>query len=968
MGYLLKEVLKTLCGVNQWSYAVFWKIGYQNPELLIWEECYYESIPSPTLPPIAAIGSSGLVLEEWEASCVSAEHRNLLAIARPDVLVPSLVDKMMMCSPIKVVGQGLVGRAAFTGKYLWVLSENYAREAYPPEVQNEVCQQFSAGIKTVAIIPILSHGVVQFGSSLAIMENVAFVNTVKSLMLQLGCVPGALLSDNYTAKEHPPMIGAAVFPEKSISADPSGNYKVKDSVPSLADGSYRCYQQSIPSQAVGSHFTFKQIENNLHGNSSTFQTPNLTQNIARSSLNGPCLPNIIPGTKPGRLLSNLLEIEETRAEVISLNPHTHLSQQESLYNHRSKFGEQPPVGPSSTNYSNSRINDAQRLPNAVLQERANNYLSNSCGIRMSQQLSANGNQSSSAGQLQTGGSDPRSSPNLCSLLNVHKSAGIDVSCTRLPGIGINAGPSETEVSTSKPMDHLTLNHLLLQSSGFRRHSHNDEGSQTELPQRNGTIENNLFQALNIPSAPLDEQMSLSEKFYGLDYNNQKPEYGNESSRSKSATNENDYAQPPSGDDLFDILGMDFKKKVFSDSWNNFYNHEPDTNKNTSIDDMVTSLNPWDADPDLYSFDGGNSDSGIFSVTGTDHLLDAVVNKARIALNQSSDESASCKTTLTKINGSSVPIASPSYGQVSISDQKQGEFCGLPKPLAKLAPVGSCSFKSECNKDTKSYSQANSVYGSQINSWVEQGDSTKHNNSASTAYSKRPDEVSKLNRKRLKPGENPRPRPKDRQMIQDRLKELREIVPNGAKCSIDGLLERTIKHMLFLQGVTKHADKLKQIGESKLDVQIASKDPGMLLGHNFEGGRTWAYEVGSQSMVCPIIVEDLNAPRQMLVKMLCEERGLFLEIADMIKGLGLTILKGVMETLNDKVWARFAVEANRDVTRVEVFLSLVHLLEKTGKRSAASGNGAHNDNMNMTVQQHFPQAAPVSASGRSCSLH
>lgn len=42
-------------------------------------------------------------------------------------------------------------------------------------------------------------------------------------------------------------------------------------------------------------------------------------------------------------------------------------------------------------------------------------------------------------------------------------------------------------------------------------------------------------------------------------------------------------------------------------------------------------------------------------------------------------------------------------------------------------------------------------------------------------------------------------------------------------------------------------------------------------------------------------------------MLCEERGLFLEIADVIRGLGLTILKGIMETRNDKIWARFAVE-------------------------------------------------------------
>ena len=48
-------------------------------------------------------------------------------------------------------------------------------------------------------------------------------------------------------------------------------------------------------------------------------------------------------------------------------------------------------------------------------------------------------------------------------------------------------------------------------------------------------------------------------------------------------------------------------------------------------------------------------------------------------------------------------------------------------------------------------------------------------------------------------------------------------------------------------------------------------------------------------------------------MLCEERGLFLEIADIIRGLGLTILKGVMETRNDKIWAQFAVE----VTHIQI---------------------------------------------------
>lgn len=77
-----------------------------------------------------------------------------------------------------------------------------------------------------------------------------------------------------------------------------------------------------------------------------------------------------------------------------------------------------------------------------------------------------------------------------------------------------------------------------------------------------------------------------------------------------------------------------------------------------------------------------------------------------------------------------------------------------------------------NGDTNS-----SIISSQIASWTEDLGKTEYANNKS----KRPDdEIGKSNRKRLKPGQNPRPRPKDRQMIQDRVKELREIVPNGAK--------------------------------------------------------------------------------------------------------------------------------------------------------------------------------------------
>ncbi|KAK8951159.1 Transcription factor LHW [Platanthera zijinensis] len=138
--------------------------------------------------------------------------------------------------------------------------------------------------------------------------------------------------------------------------------------------------------------------------------------------------------------------------------------------------------------------------------------------------------------------------------------------------------------------------------------------------------------------------------------------------------------------------------------------------------------------------------------------------------------------------------------------------------------------------------------------------------------------------------------------------------------------------------------------------IISKNGGVLLKDNFQGGATWAFEVGSQPMTCPIIVEDLNPPREMLVEMLCEERGFFLEIADLIRGLGLTILKGVMEARKDKIWARFAVEANRDVTRMEIFLSLVRSLEPT----ICGGAPRHSINSNKTQHKIFdPACIPVS---------
>jgi hypothetical protein len=53
------------------------------------------------------------------------------------------------------------------------------------------------------------------------------------------------------------------------------------------------------------------------------------------------------------------------------------------------------------------------------------------------------------------------------------------------------------------------------------------------------------------------------------------------------------------------------------------------------------------------------------------------------------------------------------------------------------------------------------------------------------------------------------------------------------------------------------------------VKIIDKESGVVLKDNPEagknGGATWAYEVAGQTMVCPIIIEDLSPPGQMLVE-------------------------------------------------------------------------------------------------------
>ncbi|WVZ61419.1 hypothetical protein U9M48_011296 [Paspalum notatum var. saurae] len=159
--------------------------------------------------------------------------------------------------------------------------------------------------------------------------------------------------------------------------------------------------------------------------------------------------------------------------------------------------------------------------------------------------------------------------------------------------------------------------------------------------------------------------------------------------------------------------------------------------------------------------------------------------------------------------------------------------------------------------------------------------------------------------RCRKAELQRPRPRDRQLIQDRMKGLRELIPNASKCSIDALLGKTIAYMLFLQSVSAKAEMVQKTLENKY--------------HN---------ETRKQLDSCPLRVEELNQPGHLLIEMLCEDYEVFLEMAHVLKNLEVSILKGVLEHRSDKLWARFVIEQASDgFNQMQILCPLMHLLHR-----------------------------------------
>ncbi|KAL8101161.1 hypothetical protein AgCh_033152 [Apium graveolens] len=367
-----------------------------------------------------------------------------------------------------------------------------------------------------------------------------------------------------------------------------------------------------------------------------------------------------------------------------------------------------------------------------------------------------------------------------------------------------------------------------------------------------------------------------------------PEFSQESQESlvntselKAKTNHMDACETcfrfTAGCELFEALGPSFKKQDTNSQW------ETDKTNNGAL---------------VQISDGRTSNSNHMMINnGAEHLLEAVVANVCQSVSDVKCENSKLKTVepLLTVENILEPCISdnPTVGSANYSYDRS-------------SLVEDCLSFSEVydNKPLKGISSASP--------------------STCSEQLERPQELTKMNKKRSRPGENCRPRPRDRQLIQDRIKELRDLVPNGSKCSIDSLLERTIKHMLFMQCTTKHADKLKKCAESKL----IDKETGVHVSTSNEQGSSWAVEVGSHLKVFPIMIENINLSGQMLIEMLCENCNRFFEIAEAIRSLGMTILKGSTEACGGKIWICFVVEGqnNRNVHRMDILWSLVQILQ------------------------------------------
>lgn len=901
MGLVLRDALRRLCVKIGWSYAVFWRtVGLQEQRYLIWEDGYCGGKPGG----MSGFEAMDLLIREKGLRASRGDER-LPELGRPaEDRIYTLVHKRM-ASQVHVEGNGVVGKVAMTGVHEWILHGDPEHNCSASKDMGQMNQQFLAGIHTIAVIPVLPHGVLQLGSAQLICEESGFVNYVLQLFMQSGSMTRTNLCD---------------------ASDTLLNHKLQwtDSMQSSVS---QCGFRRRDIQLFGGHdFTFASkpseqmpinndisrkwalpfsnlLQSSCHVRNANFYHYNklkseygcpgtVAASMEKISPHQPAHVNRVLTPDHLKSLENQFKIYHMTTHESADSPEATVDRSKSLhlstpgnklFNSVNDCGKTSSSGRSGSLNKGENSRDIAKFSNGIKECIKTTYFNNNSEI--SQFLSPTVDFDSIL--MLSDGCSSTHEKNSMSLFSLGKE---------------NHGSEICEVPLTEVDVHGSGNRL--------EHSFNPDGWWN----------NSNFTHINKHGCNGSHTLANCQNSVSCHNTKMLPSYIEITS---------DPHQSKFERTLFDLFDLEQS----SNSNHRFLDDSFVSLNSMGVCELTTHVPTCISQTDVVTFGDMSNDEiscngGLFSESGSDQLLDAIVSQVKPTCNLISDDNTSYNTASAKMSNISLHNGNRECDTSALSEPLPENF---GSPSSQIACAS--SNKSECSigKSEPAGSLRADKYKYQVRQWVGKAKSL-NDDGISNGNCKGVDETSILNRKRFRTGENPRPRPKDRQMIQDRVKELREIVPNGAKMSIDTLLEKAIKHMLFLQSVAKHADKLKDTRKPK----IISDDEGLFLKDNFEGGATWAFEVGSRSVICPIVVEDLSTPRHMLVEMLCDRKGFFLEIADSIRALGLTILKGVMESRDDKVWARFVVEANRDVTRMEVFLYLVHLLEPTAGKSILEG--------------------------------
>ncbi|XP_042481807.1 transcription factor LHW-like [Macadamia integrifolia] len=839
MSFRLKVELKRLCCNNGWSYGVFWRVHRRNSLLLTLEDAYYGE-------------QLGLV-----------------------------IDKML--PQVHVLGERIVGQAAFTGKHQWFFLDAYFGERSPTgyvagqdnfQVQDnsEFHCQFSSGIKTIAVISVAPQGVIQFGSTEKIPERSEFVDHTRSLFRQIERDDGLVLSGNVLRD----LNGEVYDPCGSFSSVVlSGNsYSNYGNIDSFNDESCKNLIGKSHSSLI-THQSSSFTSEWHHGSMSTL-IGNQFHLKSQHNTSGADAQVIL--SKPSLQLPQVLSESYSSCTDNTVGRQQTMSSLSGEGSTMTSFERQLLCGSGmcfTPTVSSATLNTPLSSKNVFVDFQGESTFPSLCSMGRSYDMVSD-KKLVEANKTSVYGSQELEDIQSPTHLTHPTEDGLPKVPSSFPAFtGVRSFNTREAVSEPKPVKNLSQSNVPPLGQG---------NSGLAAP----TLNDNLLQSEAVPGGVLNQAVTPATNNINF--------CGDWKANSSNAS-----LQLPAENELFDGLGLDFGSFQSQECWGDV------------ILPLGTSGCPTLSTGISESISEAVPQKGFFSESGLEDLLNDVVCNFNSVTKPNSEDS---RTTMSR-------TGSPSgyWNQIQLA----GLSC-LGGNMDAMLP--------EYNNNMVGI-QKEIVAKSQVRSWID--DSYSINTESDVASQpKRTEEPTKVTKKRARPGETARPRPKDRQQIQDRVKELREIVPNGAKCSIDALLDRTIKHMLFLQSVTKYADQLKQADEPKM----IGDESCVILKDNLNGGgsgATWAFEVGGQTLVCPIIVEELRPPGQMLVEMLCEERGFFLEIADIIRGFGLTILKGLMESRENKLWARFIVEANKEITRMDIFLSLVHLLQQTVSSGVGSGN-------------------------------